>query len=109
MAKLYGFTGSTFSASFTCKDDDGDVVDLTGYTARSELRPSVSSSTLTLNMAPTIPTPTDGIVVITVTDETTAGLTAGTYFFDVVLDVPDGSVLHLSAGTIVFREQVTRV
>jgi len=109
MAKLFGYTGSTFSASFTCKDDDGDAVDLTDYTARGQMRPSVSSATLTLNLAPTIPTPTNGVVDVTVTDETTAGLDPGTYFFDVVLDVPDGSILHLSSGTIVFREQVTRV
>lgn len=109
MAKLYGWKGATFSASFTCKDSAGAVVNLTGYSARSHLRPSVSSSTLTLDMAPTIPTPANGIVSITITDENTDDIEAGTYYFDVLLDkASDGSVLHLADGTIQFKEQVTR-
>jgi len=109
MAKLYAYSGATFSATFTCKDAAGDVVDLTGYTARAMLRPSVASDTLTLNMAPTIPSPTNGVVSITIADETTATIDAATYHFDVLLDkASDGSVTHLADGTIVVREQVTR-
>ena len=110
MAKLYGYTGATFSASFTCKDSAGAVVNLTGYTARAQLRPSVSSDELTLNLAPTIPSPATGIINITVTDEVTATIDAGTYYWDVVLDkASDGSVTHLADGTLEFRQQVTRV
>ena len=109
MAKLYAYSGATFSATFSCKDASGAVVNLTGHSARAMLRPSVSSDTLTLNMAPTIPTPANGIVRITIADETTATIDAGTYHFDVLLDkAADGSVIHLADGTIEFRQQVTR-
>ena len=102
MAKLTGYLGTTFSVSFTCKDAAGAVVDLTGYSARSSLRPSVNSATLTRNLAPTIPTPANGVIDITVTDEVTATFPGGTYYFDVLLDVPGGQVLHL-------LKQVTRI
>ena len=110
MAKLYGYTGATFSASFTCKDSAGAVVNLTGYSARSQMRTSVSSSTVTLDLSPTISAPATGVINITVTDETTDTLEAGTYYWDLVLDkAADGSVTHLADGTLEFRQQVTRV
>ena len=109
MAKLSGYTGSPFAVSFTCQDADGDPVALTGYSARSELRPSVNSATLTRDMAPPIDDPTDGVIDITVTDEVTATFAAGTYYFDVMLDLPSGAAINLCSGTIVFRQQVPRV
>ena len=110
MAKLFGYTGATFSASFTCKDSAGAAVNLTGYSARSQLRPSISSEELTLNLAPTISAPATGVINITITDEVTDTIDPGTYYCDVVLDkAADGSVTHLADGTIVFKQQVTRV
>jgi len=108
MAKLIGFVGSTFAVSFTCKDADGDAVDLTDYSARSQLRPSVNSATLTLDLSPTIGTPTSGVIDISVADEDTADISPGTYYFDLLLDDPDGAVINLAGGTVVFRKQVTK-
>jgi len=109
MAKLYANSGSTFTATFTCKDSAGSVVNLTGHTARAMLRPEVSSATLTLNMAPTIPTPANGVISITITDEVTATIDAGLYYWDLVLDKAfDGSVQHLVSGTLNIKQQVTR-
>lgn len=109
MAKLYAHSGSTFTATFTCKDSSGSVINLTGHSARAMLRPSVSSDTLTLNMAPTIPTPSNGVINITIADETTATIEAGLYYWDLVLDkAADGTVQHLVSGTLNIKQQVTR-
>jgi hypothetical protein len=97
--------GETFTASFTCKDDAGAVVDLTGYTARSVVRPTPTSTTETLDLAPTIPTPANGIVTI---DVETVGIDPGIYYWDIVLDAPNADVIYLSGGTFKFRPLVTR-
>jgi len=97
--------GETFSASFTCKDDAGAVVDLTGYTARAQVRPTPTSTTETLDLAPTIPTPANGIISVSVE---TVGIDPGIYYWDIVLDTPGPDVVFLSGGTFKFRPLVTR-
>jgi hypothetical protein len=63
---------------------------------------------VTLDLAPTIPTPSNGVILILVSDETTAAITAGRYVFDVVLDTPEGDVIRIFGGTILFKNQVTK-
>ena len=108
MAKLTAYAGATFSLSLTCQDDAGDPVDLTGYTARGSVREKATSTTETLDLAPTIPTPSNGVILISVADETTAAITAGRYVFDIVLDTPTGDVVRVFGGTLLFKNQVTQ-
>jgi hypothetical protein len=109
MTKINAYSGATLSLSFTAKDEDGDPVDLTGYTARAEVRPTISSSTLTLNLAPTIPTPANGVISISIADEVTALIEPGAYVWGLVLVTPAGGVIPIESGPIVFRQIVPRV
>jgi hypothetical protein len=109
MTKINAYSGATLSLSFTAKDEDGDPVDLTGYTARAEVRPTISSSTITLNLSPTIPTPANGIITISITDEVTALIEPGAYVWGLVLVTPAGGVIPIESGPIVFRQIVPRV
>ena len=109
MTKVNAYSGATLSLSFTCKDEDGDAVNLTGYTARAEVRPTISSSTITLNLAPTIPTPANGIISVIVADEVTALIEPGAYVWGLVLVTPAGGVIPIESGPIVFRQIVPRV
>lgn len=108
MSKLTAYAGATFSLSLTCQDSAGDPQDLTGYTARGSVRIKPNSESVTLDLAPTIPTPSNGVILILVSDETTAAITAGRYVFDVVLDTPEGDVIRIFGGTILFKNQVTK-
>ena len=109
MTKINAYSGATLSLSFTAKDEDGDPVDLTGYTARAEVRPTISSSTITLNLSPTIPTPANGIISISIADEVTALIEPGAYVWGLVLVTPVGGVIPIESGPIVFRQIVPRV
>lgn len=102
------YSGETLSMSLTCKDSAGAVFPLTGYSARAQVRASATSSTVVLDLSPTIPTPANGIVVISKTDEQTAIVTPGTYYWDLVLDTPTGGVIFIAGGTMKFRKLVTR-
>jgi hypothetical protein len=105
---LNAYSGATLSMSLTCLDDAGDPFNLTGYSARGQIRPAVGSSTVTLDLSPTIPTPANGVISISKTDESTAAIAAGIYYWDVVLDTPTGGVLPVAGGTVKFRQLVTR-
>ena len=109
MTKINAYSGATLSLSFTCKDENGTAVNLTGYTARAEVRPTISSSTITLNLSPTIPTPANGIITISITDEVTALIEPGAYVWGLVLVTPAGGVIPIESGPIVFRQIVPRV
>ena len=109
MTKVNAYSGATLSLSFTCKDENGDAVNLTGYTARAEVRPTISSSTITLNLAPTIPTPANGIISVIIADEVTASIEPGAYVWGLVLVTPTGGVIPIESGPIVFRQIVPRV
>jgi len=108
VTKVNAYSGATLSLSFTCKDSNGDPVDLTGYTARAEVRPTVSSDVLTLDLAPTIPTPEDGVIVVSVDDATTATIDAGAYVWGLVLETPGNGVIPIESGPIIFRQIVPR-
>lgn len=105
---LNAYSGETLSLSFTCKDEAGDAFNLTGYSARAKVRQTVSSSDVTLDLTPAIPVPADGIIVINKTDEQTAAVAPGTYYWDLVLDTPTNGVIFIAGGTIKFRQIVSR-
>lgn len=109
MTKINAFSGATLSLSFTCKDETGDPVDLTGYSARAEVRPTVSSEEVTLDLAPTIPTPANGIISVSISDEVTAAIEPGAYVWGLVLETPAGGVIPIESGPIIFRQIVPRV
>ena len=101
-------SGETLSMSLSCKDENGAAFPLTGYSARGQIRSSVTSSTVVLDLSPTIPTPANGVITINKTDEQTLAISPGTYYWDIVLDTPTGSVIFITGGTVKIRKLVTR-
>lgn len=94
--------------SLTCKDSVGAAFPLTGYTARAQVRSSTTSSTVVLDLAPVISSPSTGVITISKTDEQTAVVPPGSYYWDLVLDTPTGGVIFIAGGTAKFRKLVTR-
>jgi hypothetical protein len=109
MTKVQAYSGATLTLSFTCKDENGDPVDLTGFSARSEVRETVSSDEVILDLAPTIPTPANGIIVVEVADTVTATIPAGSYVWGLVLVTDADKVIPIESGPIIFRQIVPRV
>jgi hypothetical protein len=102
------YCGETLTMSFSCKDGAGAAFPLTGYSARGQIRSSVTSSTVILDLSPTIPTPNNGVISVSKTDEQTLAVAPGTYYWDVVIDTPTGGVIFIAGGTAKFRKLVTR-
>jgi hypothetical protein len=114
MASEVNFTldqGSTFSQTLVYKDAEGNLVDLTNYTARSKARESLESNTVVWNLTSgngiTLGGPT-GEITITVAASTTATYEAGsTFVYD--LELVNGSIVtRLIQGVITVSGEVTR-
>ena len=98
--------GSDFSIQLTIKES-GVTKNLTGYNARAQLRPSITSTTLSGTFTCTITNAAGGIATMAMGYATTAALVPGKYFYD--LEVYTGSVVQrLIQGNATVRGEVTR-
>ena len=98
--------GTTFSTVINLADDNGDPIDLTGYTGDSEMRKHYSSSnsqsfTVSLGGA-------NGTVTLSLTSTQTANLVAGRYVYDVELRSGANVVSRIVEGVITVTPEVTR-
>lgn len=101
--------GATFSLSITVADANGNALNLTGYTLRSQMRRSygaTSSTSFTVASA----TPATGELTISLTDAQTSALKAGRYVYDVEIVSPAGAgseVTRVLEGIITVTPEVT--
>lgn len=113
-AGIYNITaeqGATLTRTVTWKNSVGDPINLTGYTARMQVRADYDSTTAVL----TLTTENGGItlggsagtIVITATATATAALSASTYVYDLEL-VLGSTVTRLIQGSFVVNAEVTR-
>jgi len=129
-AGRYSFTieqGATFQLSLQYKDSNGDPVDLTGYSGRMQIRPTVASSTVYLTLSSSLnPDGTglnfsgsnndqplsSGSIGVYIAACTSSALTFdGTAYYD--LEIYSGSVpcpytVRLIEGQVQLSKEVTR-
>lgn len=103
------YQGTTFTLAPVWKID-GLPVNITGYTADMQVRPSVDGALLvelsTANGRAVI----DGAIgkiTFTLTAEETSVLPSGTYFYDFNLTAPDDTVTKILTGSFVVQNSVT--
>jgi hypothetical protein len=100
--------GSDFAISFTVKED-GSVKNLTGYSARAQMRTSRNATSIAATFTCTIATPTNGTVVMSLANGASSSLTAGTYVYDLeVFTTNNASVTRLIQGSVDLTQEVTR-
>ena len=112
-AGIYNFTldqGSVFYINLQYKDPDGNPINLTGQTARMQLRRQYGYPVvLTLTTDPgdgIVITGATGNIAITITDERTEILESGFYVYDLELNNA-GVINRLIQGTLTVSPQVT--
>lgn len=112
-AGIYNFTidqGSTWTLQLVYNNPQGAPINLTGYTARMQIRSKSNSPTavLTLNTGGqgiTITGPT-GTLDLIATDEQTGAIPAGFYVYDLELS-NNGVITRLIQGQVTVSPQVT--
>jgi hypothetical protein len=115
MAGQYDITieqGATFTLALTYKDGNNQVVDLTGYTAKMQVRPFARSPKVILERTSQSGKialgGAAGTVTITATAQETAALTPGVGVYDIELYSPISTTVRLLQGDVTISAEVTR-
>lgn len=104
--------GETYRKTFLYQDTDRNAIDLTGYTARMQVRENYSSTTTVLDLTTENGgieiTALDGKVYLFVDDATTSAITVSSGVYDLELIDTMNYVTKFIRGSIRFPEEVTK-
>ena len=105
--------GSTWSQSIQWKvGDPAEPVDLLGYSARLQIRPSRNSSTIVAEISTPdngiVITPLDGLFTLSLDAADTAAIAGGQYDYDLEAVSTDGEVTRVCGGNVIINAEVTR-
>lgn len=98
--------GTDFESSLLLEDEDGVVIDLTGFTGRSEIRRHHTSLNATATFVVTVAN--TGTVTLAMDANTTANVISGRYVYDVELISGTGKVSRVFEGQVKVTPEVTR-
>jgi hypothetical protein len=104
--------GATFTRQLTWNDSTGSAVNLTGYTARMQVRNSIDAAgaatlSLTTENGRIVLGGTAGTITLSAEATATQAVTAGSYVYDLEL-VSGSTVTRLVQGSFTLRGEVTR-
>lgn len=107
--------GATWRRTLTVKDE-GSPVDLTGFTARMDVRESIDSPSPLLHLGTVTDTAATGITIngpagqltLAITDEASTAWTWRYGIYDLELESPGGEVDRLLHGEVLVDREVTR-
>lgn len=105
--------GATFNETLVYRDPSGTLINLTGFTARMQIRETQDSADPIVDL-----TTGDGITLggsagtiqIFISDTDTSAIveTEGVYDFELISPDPDNYVDRIMEGRVQFKEEVTR-
>ena len=100
--------GSTFVIDITI-NESGSVKDLTGYSARAQMRSTKTASSIAASFTCSIPVPSNGVVKMELPAATSSAMTAGLFFYDLEIHTgSDAIVKRLIEGKVTLNQEVTR-
>ena len=124
-AGRYSFTieqGSTLNLELKYTDSNGNPINLTGYSGRMQIRPSVASSTVYISLSSSLQAdgtglnfsgsngttpPTSGSIAIYVSSASSSLLTFDTGVYD--LEITSGSIVtRILEGQVKLSKEVTQ-
>jgi hypothetical protein len=86
---------------------NGDAYNLTGFTAKSQMRKSYYSTSATAEFTITINTPSSGIIVMSLPSANTANVAAGRYVYDVAIKNSANTITRVLEGIVNVLPRVT--
>ena len=100
--------GSTFNREVTVQENN-QALNLTGYSARMQMRSTHDSSTIALTFTCTIASPaTQGQINLIATATQTAAVEEAIYVYDLEIESSAGSVTRILEGQVTVTPEVTR-
>ena len=108
LSNIYIDQGSDFTTTISLTDSNGDVLNLTGYTALAQVRKSHGSTTIAATFT-TVLTADSGQLALSLTDTVTAAMESGRYVYDGLLTDGSGDKTRVLEGQAVLTPGVSRV
>jgi hypothetical protein len=100
--------GSTFDREITVQENSL-ALNLTGYSARMQMRSTHDSASIALTFTAAIASPaTAGKINLGATATATAAVEEGIYVYDLEIESSAGSVTRILEGTVTVTPEVTR-
>ena len=99
--------GASFSTTVNVEDTAGAAINLTSYTAASQMRKSYYATTYSA-ISSVITGNANGEITLTMTSANTANLAPGRYVFDLVITAPTTIKTRVVEGIIVVSPGVTQ-
>jgi len=98
--------GTTYSTDLNLTDENGDALDLSGYSANSQIRKHYTSSnsvafTVSVNAIA-------GVITLSLSANQTSNLTSGRYVYDVEIADASNTISRIVEGIVTVTPQVTR-
>jgi hypothetical protein len=98
--------GTTYSTDLNLTDENGDPLNLSGYSANSQIRKHYTSSNA-VAFSTTVDS-NNGIITLSLTANQTANMVGGRYVYDVELTDASNSISRIVEGIVTVTPQVTR-
>jgi hypothetical protein len=99
--------GATFSTTVNVEDAYYNPINLTGYSASSQMRKSYYSSSAT-NITASVTGTSNGEITLSMTSANTSSLTPGRYVYDLVINDGANTVTRVVEGIATVLPSVTR-
>lgn len=108
ISNLFVDAGSQYTTIVTVKSANGTPLDLTNYTAKSQLRKSYQSSTAH-NFNASILSAANGTVILQLTAAQSEAIPAGRWLYDVEITSPSGVKTRVVEGVVTVTPQITQI
>ena len=106
-SEIYVEQNAEFSTTINLKDSQGDVINLSGYSASSQMRKSYySTSATSFNVS--VSNTTTGEITVAMSSANTANLNPGRYMYDVIITSPQSQVTRVVEGIVNVLAGVTK-
>ena len=107
LSNIYIDQGSDFETTISLTDSNGDVLNLTGYTALAQIRKTYGSTTIASTFGVAL-TADAGQLTMTLADTITAAMDSGRYVYDVLLTDGSGDKTRVLEGQAILTPGVSR-
>ena len=97
--------GTDFTTTIEIADEEGNPIDLTSYTGRSQMRKHYTSNTY---HAFTVSGNANGVITVSMNAATTANISGGRYVWDLEMVAPGNVVSRIVEGIVTINPEVTR-
>ena len=97
--------GANFSNTIPILNGNNDVVDLTGYTAQSQMKRTYAANT-SYTFTTSISN-TDGLITLSMTANATANIADGRYVYDVDIINSSNAITRVIEGVVIVNPRAT--